>query len=255
MAKVAVISGASSGIGAGIARYLAGKGLHCVLVARRKDKLEEVKQDIVKAGGTASVYPCDTTDKNQVKKLSSGVVAAIGAPDILINNAGVAIASQHTVEADYDGWDKMIDVNIRSHLYMLGEFLPGMKERGSGHVVNITSEAEKEPWGIGVYCGTKHFWTGMSDALRQELVGTEIKVTNVQPGFVDTDMVRGAVDALEKMVGMNPGTLVSTMLTPEDIAKVVWETVSRPGRCYQRDVMITDMGTIKQTFDSHAGLR
>merc|ERR1712018_491016 len=85
MGKVAVITGASSGIGAGIARVLSGKGIHCVLVARRKDKLEEVKLQIEKEGGSASVYPCDTTDKDQVKKMSAGVLAALGVPGYLVN--------------------------------------------------------------------------------------------------------------------------------------------------------------------------
>ena len=98
--------------------------------------------------------------------MSSEVVAAVGVPDILVNNAG-SLAPGFVVDADYDGWDKMIDVNIRSHLHMLGEFLPRMKERGSGHVVNITSEGERKAAACAaVYCGTKHFWTGMSEAMR-----------------------------------------------------------------------------------------
>ena len=95
----------------------------------------------------------------------------MGVPDILVNNAG-ALEPGFVVDADYDGWDKMIDVNIRSHLYVLGEFLPGMKERGTGHVVNITSDSEKEPFqNLAVYCGTKHFWTGFSAALRWDTLG------------------------------------------------------------------------------------
>ena len=94
------------------------------------------------------------------------MLSSLGVPDILVNNAGVCTMGA-VVEADYDSWDKMIDVNIRSHLHLLGEFLPGMKERGTGHVVNITSDSEKEPFqNLAVYCGTKHFWTGMSAALR-----------------------------------------------------------------------------------------
>jgi len=238
MGKVALITGASSGLGAGIAKELAGKGIHCVLVARRKDKLEEVKKEILANGGMASVYPCDTTNKTQVKKMSCEVVAAIGVPDILVNNAGVAVSGA-VVDADYDSWDKMIDVNIRSHLYILGEFLPGMKERGTGHVVNITSAAEMDPAPmLSVYCGTKHFWTGFSAALRQELVGTDVKVTNVQPGMINTDMIHGIFDGIG-------GNLVATtkqhkMLAVEDVAGVVWESVSRPSRCYQTTIRVDD---------------
>ena len=93
-------------------------------------------------------------------------MAAVGVPDILVNNAGVAV-SGIVLDADYESWDKMINVNIRSHLYILGEFLPAMKERGTGHVVNITSVCELDGIPLmSVYCGTKHFWTGMSAALR-----------------------------------------------------------------------------------------
>ena len=89
-----------------------------------------------------------------------------GAVDVLVNNAGLSVW-QYMVNVDVDSWDKMVDVNIRSHLYVLGEFLPGMKERGTGHVVNITSVAEKDGIAmLGVYCGTKHFWKGMSEAMR-----------------------------------------------------------------------------------------
>ena len=102
----------------------------------------------------------------QVKKLSSDVISSLGVPDILVNNAG-SLAPGFVVDADYDSWDKMVDVNIRSHLYILGEFLPGMKERGSGHVVNVTSEGERKAAACAaVYCGTKLFWTGMSEAMR-----------------------------------------------------------------------------------------
>ena len=98
--------------------------------------------------------------------MAADVVAELGVPDILVNNAGVDKIGP-IFDADYDGWDQMIDVNIRSHLLLLGEFLPGMKERGTGHVVNITSELEKKVYpGMAVYCGTKHFWTGASEAIR-----------------------------------------------------------------------------------------
>ena len=94
------------------------------------------------------------------------MLAALGVPDFLVNNAGVSKIGT-VVEADFAAWDKMIDVNIRSHLYLLGQFLPGMKERGTGHVVNITSAAEKLPVPcMAVYSGTKQFWTGMSAAMR-----------------------------------------------------------------------------------------
>ena len=102
----------------------------------------------------------------QVKQLSAGVLAALGAPDILINVAGTLSAGPVTA-AYYEGWDRMIDANIRGHLHILGEFLPGMKQRGTGHIVNITGAGEKTAApGFAVYCATKHFWTGMSAAMR-----------------------------------------------------------------------------------------
>ena len=109
----------------------------------------------------------DVTDKDQWERVWAVAEKFFKSKiDILVNNAGVCTMGA-VVEANYDSWDKMIDVNIRSHLHLLGEFLPGMKERGTGHVVNITSVAEMDPAPIlAVYCGTKHFWTGFSAALR-----------------------------------------------------------------------------------------
>jgi len=236
---VAVITGASSGIGAGISRVLADKGLHCVLVSNVKDMLDEVKDQIVKAGGTASVYCCDLTDKAQVKQMCSGVLAALGVPDILVNGAGMS-KKGNIEDADYESWDKIIDLNIKSHLYVLGQFVPGMKERGTGHIVNITSRSELDPCGgYGVYCGTKSFWTGLSGSLREELLGTAVKVTHVRPGNVDTPLFQNSVADF-----MEPGLVSRTrdkVMTTEDIGQVVWEVVSRPGRCYQTDVTIRDM--------------
>jgi len=243
MGKVALITGGSSGIGAGIARVLAEKGFHCVLVSNQKGQLEEVKQEIVKAGGIASIYEADTTDKKQVQQMSAGVLSSCGVPDVLVNNAGMSVEG-NIEAADYEAWDKMIDLNIRSHLYVLGEFVPGMKKRGTGHIVNMTSNSEKVAFaGYGVYCGTKHFWTGLSGALREELVGTEVKVTHVRPGNVDTHLTRSTVVSAMKKSGHEDlfERKKDKILSTQDVGQVVWEIVSRPSRCYQTEITMRDM--------------
>merc|ERR1719158_917879 len=110
-----------------------------------------------------------------------------GIPDLVVNNAA-CYSLQEFCNKDYDSWEKMISLNINGYLYVIGEFLPEMKERGSGHIVNISSDSERVAFpGFVVYTGTKFFWAGASDALRRELTGTGVKLTNILPGFVWTE--------------------------------------------------------------------
>jgi serine 3-dehydrogenase len=245
MGKLALITGASSGIGAAIAKVLAGRGIQSVLVARRVELLEKLRDEIISDGGVSSVYSCDVTDRSQVKKLSSQVLAAEGVPDFLINNVGAG-HSGYTVDAEYDKWDQMIDVNIRGQLHILGQFLPGMKNRGTGHVINMSATWQKEGIpGVGVFCGTKHFWGGMSEAMRKEMIGTDVRVTDIMPGFVLTDMLEKNLEAVLKIFNLSAATFEKKkgkMILPKDVAEVVYETLTRPGqeRFYQTEVMMKD---------------
>jgi len=242
MTEIAVITGASSGIGVGIAKVLAAKGVTVVLVARREEKLKEVVEEITKSGGAALFKQVDVTDKAQVADLGSWVRKEIGMPTVLVNNAGTNHQQIDFADITTDVWEPLVLLNINAGLYMINEFLAEMKSSKKGHVVNITSIMERDPIkGFAVYSGTKNFWTGMSESLRKELAGTGLKVTNVLPGVVDTELFRTVAKGSFGLSEEQVDEVAKQAIQPEDIGRVVWETVSKPERCYVKDIYITDM--------------
>ena len=164
--KVAVITGASSGIGEATAELLAKQGAKVVLAARRKDRLEELKKKIEADGGTALVVETDVTDRKDLEKLASETKSSFGNIDILVNNAGLMPLSLMD-KLHEDEWDKMVDVNIKGVLNAYAAFFPQMKEKGSGHIVNVSSVAGKRLFpGGAVYCATKFAIRALSEGLR-----------------------------------------------------------------------------------------
>jgi NADP-dependent 3-hydroxy acid dehydrogenase YdfG len=183
--KVVAITGASSGIGEATAELLAAKGAKVVLGARRADLLASLTERIQKAGGQAVYLQMDVTERAEVASLIQLALNTFGRLDVIINNAGVS-QLQLLEDTDVEGWEQMIDVNLKGTLYGIAAALPVFKTQGSGHVVNIMSTA-----GInivptmGVYAGTKNAVRTISEALRQESKG-RWRVTGISPGFVDT---------------------------------------------------------------------
>jgi len=247
--KLALVTGASGGIGAAIAKELAKHGLRVILVARRKNVLEQVLSDIEKEGGQGIVFPCDTSSRKEVISLAAKVKSDYGVPDILVNNAGCYFL-QEFCDKDYDSWENMISLNILGYLFMIGEFLPEMKARHFGHIINITSDSERFPSpGLTVYTGTKFFWAGASEALRKEITGSGVKVTNILPGYVWTEGLEFALtDETGKRACKNFGLgdpqdiidKADKMLTPEDVAQSVWEVVNKASNVCINDVLIRD---------------
>jgi len=242
MGEVALITGASSGLGVGIAKVLAAKGVTVVLVARRLERLSEVAEEINNCGGKALFKQVDVTDKAQVVALGSWMKKEIGVPTILVNNAGTNHQQLDFADISSELWEPLIDLNIKAGLYMINEFLADMRKLKKGHVVNITSIMERDPIkGFAVYSGTKHFWTGASESMRKELVGTGVKVTNVLPGVCDTELFRSVATGSFGMTPEQVAEVAQKAIQPEDIGEVVWEAVSKPERCYVKDIYITDM--------------
>ena len=247
--KLALVTGASMGIGAATAKLLASKGMTVVLVARSRDKLDKVCKEIEEAGGKGVVLQCDTSSREQVIDMASKVKKDIGVPDLVVNNAA-SYCVQDFCDKDYGSWDKMISININGYLYIIGEFLPEMKERGSGHIVNISSDSERVAFpGFTVYTGTKFFWAGAADSLRKELTGTGVKLTNVLPGFVYTEGLEWLLNDERsknafKQFGFGEASEIlaqkDKMLRPEDVATSVWECVNKPANVYVHDVMVKD---------------
>ena len=217
MARTAVITGASAGIGAATARHLAEAGFDVVLGARRRDRLEEVARQ---TGGTA--IPLDVTDADAV----TAFCAAVDRCDVLVNNAGGALGVDTIAEADDDRWQWMYEANVLGLLRMTRALLPRLLASGDGHVVNVVSIAGLEPYpGGGGYVAAKHAAHGVTGVLRAELLGQPVRVTEIDPGLVETEfsVVRlGREDANEQVYrGMTP-------LTADDVADVIRFAVTRP---------------------------
>ncbi len=187
--KVALVTGASSGIGAATARALAGAGVKVGIAARRTDRLEQIKAEITKGGGEALVIEMDVVDAASVEAGVKTLIDAYGAIDILFNNAGLMPLSDldqlKTAE-----WLRMVDVNVKGLLNTTAAVLPQMIKQHSGHIFNTSSIAGRKVFkGLSVYCATKHAVAAFSDGLRME-VGQKhnIRVTCIQPGAVATEL-------------------------------------------------------------------
>eukprot|EP00088_Acartia_fossae_P036953 TRINITY_DN38148_c0_g1_i1.p1 TRINITY_DN38148_c0_g1~~TRINITY_DN38148_c0_g1_i1.p1 ORF type:complete len:269 (+),score=65.58 TRINITY_DN38148_c0_g1_i1:39-809(+) len=247
--KVCVITGASKGVGRGIAKTLGSKGVFVVLVARGQDALDNLLKEIQDEGGKGMTVACSISDREGIKAMASKVISEVGVPDFLVNNAG-AWMFQSFVDNDYESWDWMIDVNIRGHLNAISAFLPAMKEKDKGHIINITSDSERVPFpGVAVYTGTKFFMDGCMQCLRMELKGTKIKITNVLPGFVWTDglerTLRDPVQAKAmKDMGLGDPELFiekkDLMIQPEDLGITVYDVMKSGDNYYIHDVMVRD---------------
>jgi NADP-dependent 3-hydroxy acid dehydrogenase YdfG len=186
--KVVLITGASTGIGAEVAKHLAARGAKVALAARRKSMLDAVVDEIVAAGGKAAAYTLDVTDKAQFGQVVDAAVADFGTLDVLINNAGL-MPIRPMAEVNTDEWDAMIDVNLKGTLYGIASVLPRFIEQKRGHIINLSSVAGVKVFAPGgtVYSGTKFAVSAISEGLRQE-VGGDIRVTCIEPGAVESDL-------------------------------------------------------------------
>ena len=183
--RVAIITGASSGIGAATARKLAAEGIAVSLAARRRERLEALAKEIEESGGECLIVETDVTVRAQVEALVEETVNTFGRVDILINNAGVMLLS-YMRNAHVDEWEKMIDVNLKGPLFGIGAVMPIMREQGSGHIINVSSMAGRRVFPSGaVYCGTKFGLHAITEGLRSELGHkNNIRATIIAPGVV-----------------------------------------------------------------------
>ncbi|MEV1082357.1 SDR family NAD(P)-dependent oxidoreductase [Streptomyces sp. NPDC050211] len=232
---VALVTGASSGIGAATARQLAEHGASVALVARRKDRLEELAAEIEKAGGTALVVEADIADRNQAEGAVEQVVERFGRLDTLVNNAGLMLLGP-VVGADAEEWDRMIAVNLQGLLYTTRAALPHLLRaaeqapRQVADIVNISSQAGRvASKGYGVYNLTKFGVNGFTESLRQELAQRHVRVGVLEPGAVETELVgHNTPEVRSELVDPFIGRI--EVLTAEDIADGVAYMVTRPRR-------------------------
>jgi NADP-dependent 3-hydroxy acid dehydrogenase YdfG len=225
---VAIITGASSGIGEATAHRLAQEGASVALAARREDRLQSLRNDIEADGGSAIVCPTDVTDRQQVQALADAVLDAFGQIDVLVNNAGVMPLSLME-NLHEDEWEQMVDVNVKGVLHAIGAVLPAMLEQERGHVINISSVAGRRTFpGSAVYSGTKFFVRALSERMRNELAPTHnIRVTSIEPGAVETELPNTITDQ-DILTMLEDGHDQMQMMQPEDIADTIHYALTAP---------------------------
>ncbi|SEA38837.1 NADP-dependent 3-hydroxy acid dehydrogenase YdfG [Marinobacterium iners DSM 11526] len=226
--KRAWVTGASSGIGQAVARALAVEGAEVVLSARRADRLQSLAQELSQQGALVRVEPVDVSDRAAMESLGLRLAEG-GGIDILINNAGTMPISP-IINGRVDEWERMIDVNIKGVLYAINAVYSGMAERKRGHIVNVSSIAARTTYpSAGVYAGTKHAVRAISETLRKESIRFGVRVTDIQPGSVDTELPDSiGHDKIRGIVKSNMYGNDSAMLKPEDIANGIMYALSQP---------------------------
>ena len=237
MKRIALITGASSGIGEACARKFAEGGYDLILTARRAEKLAELKAELEAEGTKVKTLTFDVRDAEAAEKAVDSLEPEWRKIDVLINNAGLALGLDKEYEGDPDDWNTMIDTNIKGLLTMTRLIVPGMVERNEGHVINIGSVAGDAAYAKGnVYCATKAAVKTITDGLRIDLAETAVRVTNLKPGLVETNFsnVRFHGDN-QRADNVYKGI---TPLTGADIADVAFYAASAPKHVQIAEVLI-----------------
>ena len=236
--KLALVTGASAGIGLACARRFATDGAHLTLWARRVDRLEHEAELLRRAHGvTVSTAQVDVRDRSAVEHAAQAMVASGSVPDILFNNAGLAAGLDRLQEGDPEDWDRMIDTNVKGLLYVSRAILPHMIRLGRGHVVNLGSLAGHQTYPKGnVYSATKYAVRALTEGMHLDLVGTPVRVSSVDPGLVDTEFsevrFHGDVERAKAVYqGMRP-------LTAGDVAEVISYVVNLPEHINVLDLVL-----------------
>ncbi|WDL95706.1 SDR family oxidoreductase [Alicyclobacillus sp. ALC3] len=235
--KVVVVTGASSGIGQAAAVRLAQGGAKVVLSARREERLKETVEQITRAGGTASFFPADIADKDQVQALADYAVETYGRIDVWVNNAGLMPLS-FLNKRKLDEWDRMVDVNIKGVLYGIAAAIPVMERQQSGHVINVSSVAGHRVGMAGaVYSGTKFAVRAITEGLRMELSpSANIRTTIISPGMVQTELTSTITD--EDALSALKSRSTEQALTGDDIANAIFYAIEQPDRVAVNEILI-----------------
>lgn len=237
--KIVLITGASSGIGRGCAEVFAEAGANSILLARRKNLLDELADYLIKEYNIKCIsIECDIRNYEKLNSKIESLPDEWKNIDILINNAGLARGMDKIHEADISDWEEMIDTNIKGLLYTTRIIAPGMVERHEGHIINIGSVAGWQAYpGGNVYCGTKHAVKALSEGMIIDLNGTGVRVTNLDPGLVKTEFsyvrFHGDSERAKKIYESY------TPLTGRDIAEAALFAVTRPAHVTVQDMMVT----------------
>lgn len=237
--QVAIITGASSGIGEHTALALAHAGVHVVLAARRQSRLEALKARIeAETDRQAIICVTDVTNRQEVQTMAQAAIDAFGRIDILVNNAGIMLLSK-IEKGLVDQWDKMIDVNIKGVLYGIDAVLPHMQSQKCGHIINVSSVAGHRTFISGtVYSATKFAVQAISEGLRQEVTASQnIRVTRICPGIVATELTDHITD--EEVTASREAAMQKMRpLQSEDVARAIVYAASQPDHVQLSEVLV-----------------
>jgi len=249
--QVAVITGASSGIGEATAAALAEHGAKVVVSARRRERLEALVGRIADAGGEALAVGCDVTDRGQVQAMVERAMEAFGRIDILVSNAGVMPLAP-MARCRVEDWESMVDVNVKGLLYGIGAVLPIMIGQKSGHIVNVSSTAGRRTFPNGaVYCGTKHAVHAISEGLRHEITalgqedGSRIRVTIIAPGAVVTELLDSITDDETRAMFERWRDELRDPLRSDDVAEAIVYAVTAPGHVNVNEILVRPTGQVR----------
>jgi NADP-dependent 3-hydroxy acid dehydrogenase YdfG len=233
---VAIVTGASSGIGEATAKELASLGASVAVVARRKDRLDTLVATIEAAGGTALAVEADVTDRAQAEHAVAAAIERFGRLDILVNNAGLMLLGT-VLEQDVEDWERMIAINQNGLLYMTKAALPHLLDaaadelRAVADIVNISSIAGRQAWAtFAAYNMTKFGVNGFTEALRQEVTQKHVRVGVLEPGAVETELKSHNTDQVQQQLAASEAEHIPELLEPEDIAQSIAYMVTRPRR-------------------------
>ena len=235
--KIVMVTGATSGIGEACARKFASGGYNVIITGRRGEKLDALRRELESMGAEVLAMQFDVRERESARKAVDFLKGKWAKIDVLINNAGLALGLDKEYEGDFNDWDTMIDTNIKGLLNMTRFVVPGMVERNEGHVINIGSVAGDAVYANGnVYCATKAAVKALSDGLRIDVAESDVRVTNLKPGLVQTNFSNVRFhgdDARAESVykGVKP-------LTGDDIADVAFYAASAPAHVQIAEVLI-----------------
>lgn len=235
--KVVIVTGASSGIGYATAVELGKRGAKVVCAARRIKRLDQLSDEIIKAGGKAIAVECDVTNKADVDSMVTTARETFGPIDVLINNAGIMPLSFMDA-CKIDEWTRTVDVNVNGVLYGVAAVLEEMIARKSGHIINVSSVAGRKVFpGGAVYCATKFAVHALSEGIRQEVAQHGVRVTTIAPGLVTTELQNAITDerVKERFKSMPEGF---TPLESEDIAKAIIYAMESPDHVNVNEILV-----------------
>jgi 3-hydroxy acid dehydrogenase / malonic semialdehyde reductase len=238
MARTILITGATAGFGAACARRFAEAGWQLFLVGRRAERLQQMQAELGSA--VSAVLPLDVRDRQAV----SAALPDLPEVDVLLNNAGLALGLERAWQVDLEDWETMVDTNIKGVMYCTRAILPGMVARNAGHIINIGSTAGSWPYpGGNVYGATKAFVQQFSRNLRADLLGTRVRVTNLDPGMAESEFSRVRFKGDEELAAKVYDR--TEPLLPEDIAEIVFFVANLPSHV---NVNALEVMSIRQSW-------